>query len=160
MINILLGIDIIIKIWNDNADFTFITALMWGLFLCVCGLAICFVVHYLQREWIIEYGWQNKESAVKKRFRKSRIIDRILLFQLYKSPKKGAFMIMCLAINLLSVLASIFVIVGFVGCCITRGSGWSMTLLLFTGWELMFISVIIESIPALICLRSERNRYK
>lgn len=49
--------------------------------------------------------------------------------------------------------------IGFLGAMITLADGWALTLLLKSELTVMFITVLIEFVPHLIFLPSERKRY-
>ena len=160
MIPIIKILFIISGMWKDNASFSLAQTLFIGLFFFVCSEALCLVIHILQREMMFEYGYGQKSMSKKgrKKYKKKRLIDRILLLSLYKKAKrKGLFMIMCFSCNLLGCIAFLTSIVGYVGCILTRGFGWTMVLLLSGIWIFIIIGVI-EFFPSFV-LRSERERY-
>lgn len=152
--------DTISRMWNDNASYTFIQALFGGLLFFICSESLCFIIHVLQRGWMIEYGYGHRvmKKSERKEYKKKSLVDRVLLVSLYKKAKrKGIFMIMCFSCNLLACIAFLSSIVGYVGCIITRGYGWTMFLLLSGIWCFL-ITVIIEFFPSFV-LRSEREKY-
>ncbi|MBQ1892123.1 MAG: hypothetical protein II164_07275 [Firmicutes bacterium] len=153
-------LDIISRMWKDNAAFSYVQALLIGFFFFVCSEALCYIIHILQRGFMIEYGYGRRvmKKKERKKYEKTSIFEKLLLIKLYKNAKnKGLFMLMCFSCNILACIASITSVVGFVGCLITKGSGWSMVLVLSGVWA-FFITVVIEFFPSFI-LPSERERY-
>ena len=156
----ILMFDTISRMWKDNASFSFVQALLIGFFFFVCSETLCFAIHIIQRGMMIEYGYGRRTMGKKerKKNKQASIYEKLLLIKLYRNAKKkGLFMIMCLFCNTLACIVSIMSVVGFVGCLITKGSGWSMVMVL-SGFWLFCITVVLEFFPSFV-LPSTREHY-
>ena len=155
-------IDIISKMWNGHAGFSLIGTFCFGLLFFVANEVVCWSIHYVQREFMIEYGYKKPlTNNERNKLYNSRITDKVFLLKLYNNAtKKGLFMLMCLICNILACCGAVAAGIGFLGSCITRGDGWAMTLLVCSGMICLLVTGIIEFFPTLICLPSERERYK
>ena len=126
------------------------------------NICIFLAMWYVRRGVVCEYGYpkRNKKS-MKKRLATHSKLDNLLLLKLTReAPRKGTMLHINLFCHYLCMIALGFAFLGFIGCMVTLADGWALLLLLFSELVALFVTVLIEFIPHLIWLPSERKRYK
>ncbi len=149
-------------LWNDNITIEWWKMLFIGLFFMAVNLTIFLAMWYVRRNIVCEYGYPKRNrKSMKKRMAAQSVLDNLLLIRLSReSERKGPLLyinLMCHYICMVALGVSFF---GFVGCMITLADGWSLSLLVTSELAALLVTVLIEFVPHLIWLPSERKRYK
>ena len=157
-----MNFDQLIKLIEDDINISWWKMLFIGSFFLLINLGIFVAMWYTRRGIIIEYGFPKRNrKSIKKKISNYSIIEKIILIRLSReAERKGFFLYLTLACHLLSVLSYFSCLIGFVGCMITLADGWALTMLVISQLASLFVTVLIEFIPQLIWLPSERRRYK
>ena len=156
-----MSIQRLIEFWNSHTDYKWWQMLLIGLFILGLNFILCVAIWYFGRETMLEYGYlPRKRKLTRNQFARPPL-KHLFLIKLVVKAEKNSFIIFihwcCHASNIFAFVASC---VGFVGTMITLADGWAFTLLVFPPITMLFFRVLITSIPDIILLPSERNRYK
>ena len=135
--------------------------LLIGLFFLALNLLIFLASWYIRYGVVCEYGYpkRNKKSLKKKIAAQSRSEKLFLLRFTQDAENKGPLLYLNLLCHYFCAAALGLSCIGFVGCMLTLASGWALTLLVISELGAVFFTVLIEFIPHLIWLPSERKRY-
>ncbi len=151
-----------VALWNDNISIAWWKMLLIGLFFIVANFIVFLAIWYARRGVICEYGYpkRNKKS-IRKILASYSILDNLLLIRLScRAEQKGPLLYITLICHYICMVALGMSLIGFVGCMITLADGWAFSLLVISELAALFFTVLIEFIPHLIWLPSERKRYK
>lgn len=151
----------IVELWSSNIDFSLGQSIALGLLFLLLGLFFYVMNWYSQRDAIIEFAYPKVSmKTLRRRFDKLKFWDKVFLFSLRKNAKRKGFMLhLCWLINVGNLFSGSLTLVGFIGLLVSKGSGWSLILLLFLPFGFMLFSAFIRFVPDLIWLPSERKRY-
>lgn len=152
----------IMILWHDNISIVWWKMLLIGAFFLMLNSGIFLSMLYFRRGVAIEYGYpkRNKKS-LRKRLANHSIWDKLLLFRITReAERKGALLYINLGCHCLNMTALFLSCIGFVGCMLTCAEGWALTLLTISEIGALFITVMIEFVPHLIWLPSEKRRYR
>ncbi len=154
-------VESLVKLWTNSETVTLWQSVLWGSFFLIGDFVFCVLNHLIQEFYIFGYGYPKLKFKVQiKIVREFSMLDRITLWRLIKNAKrKGPFLYLCLFCNILSVVAFITAICGFFCCVLTRGKGWAMVLLAYPGIISIIFSTLIEFVPSMLLVPSERKRY-
>lgn len=149
-------------LWNDNISIEWWKMLLIGLFFVAMNISIFLAMWYVRRGVVCEYGYpkRNKKSMKKKLASYSTLGNLLLIRITHEAEKKGPLLyinLICHYICLTALLTSFF---GFGGCMITLADGWAMSLLVISEIAALLFTVLVEFVPHLIWLPSERKRYR
>jgi hypothetical protein len=149
------------RLWNDHADFAWWQMLLIGLFFLVLNFGIFIAMWYVRRGVAIKCGYPKRnKKQIKKRMKLYTVVDSILLIRITREAEhKGILLYINLGCHLINMISYVACFVGFVGCMITLADGWALTMLTFSEIGALFVTVLIEFVPDLIWLPSERRRY-
>ncbi len=129
---------------------------LFGLF----GLLLCYIVHFLIKQHIIEYGY-GKIKHRRRRFHNLTIVDEILLLSIYKeAPRRGAYLAFCQILNCIALFGAAVETFAIVSCIVTDFRGWAVLLMADSGFGTLVLYVLLDFIPSYICLPSVREHYK
>lgn len=149
-------------LWNDNIYIEWWKMLLIGLFFVTMNTSIFLAMWYVRRGIACEYGYpkRNKKS-MKKKLAQYSVLEHLLLIRLtHEAERKGPLLCINLICHYISLTALVVCFCGFGGCMITLADGWALSLLTISELAALVFSVLIEFIPHLIWLPSERKRYK
>lgn len=152
----------IITLWCDNITIAWWKMFLIGIFFIVMNLIIFLAMWYMRRDALCECGYpkRNKKS-MKKKLKSYTVLDNLLLVRLVsEAERRCPLLYISLVCHCISVLAMGVSLVGFVGCMLTLADGWALTLLVVPELACLGFTVLIEFIPDLIWLPSERKRYR
>lgn len=147
---------------KDNITISWWQMLLIGLFFLILNLVIFIATWYVHKECIVEYGYPKRNAkAMKKITSQYSLLDNLLLIRITKmAERQGFFLYLNLACHFASILGYLLCIVGFCGSMVTLADGWALTMLVGSQLAVLFFTVLIEFVPHLIWLPSERKRYK
>lgn len=151
-----------IALWNDNIYIAWWKMLLIGLFFIVVNFTIFLAMWYVRRGIVCEYGYpkRNKKS-IKRMLASYSILDNLLLIRLSRrAERKGPLLYINLMGHYICMVALGVSLIGFAGCMITLADGWALSLLVISELAALLFTVLIEFVPHLIWLPSERKRYK
>ena len=98
---------------------------------------------------------------MKKKLKNSSFLEKALMIRLCSNAKrKGIYLWVCWLMNILNILSALITTVGAVGAVITHADGWTGCLLLFPPFACLLGATALLFLPDLICLPSERQRYR
>jgi hypothetical protein len=149
-------------LWCNNISIAWWEMLLIGIFFIAVNLIIFLAMWYVRRAVLCECGYpkRNKKS-IKKKLKSYTVLDNLLLIRLiYEAERKCPLLYISLACHYISILAMGVSLVGFLGCMLTLADGWTLTLLVVPELACLGFTVLIEFIPDLIWLPSERKRYR
>ena len=149
-------------LWYDNISIEWWKMLLIGLFFITINLSIFLTMWYVRRGIVCEYGYpkRNKKS-IKKRLSAHSVLGQLLLIRLSReAERKGPLLYINLMCHYICLAALGISVLGFVGCMVTLADGWALSLLVLSELVSLFLTVLIEFVPHLIWLPSERKRYK
>lgn len=149
------------ELWHDTMTIEWWRMLLIGLFLVLMNFVIFVAMWYVRRAHAIEYGYPKlKKKKLKQKLQQYSILENLLLVKLtLDAEKKGFFLYLNLACHLGNLVGFCSCIIGFIGSMITLADGWALTLLVGSVLFMLFVTGLIEFIPHLIWLPSERKRY-
>ena len=162
--NILFGYSLI-DLWSEKPMFTIVQSVFIGFFFLVMGIVICAVLWYLQLTIILESGYPKRTKRKRRQgniaeIKTQSLINRLFFWKLCKdAPQKPFFLWFAFGINLLNLIIATVCSLSYVCVILTNGSGWSLTLLLLLPYAFLFFVTIIEYIPSILFLPSERHRH-
>ena len=151
-------------LWREKADFTIMQCAFIGLFFFLSGVVICAANWYIQLGIILEFGYPKRSKREKRQgnlrwIKQYSFTSRVLLWHPYKVAFRKGFMLwLAWFLNLLNVIACVICCAAFFLVILTRGAGWSMTLL-FSPYGVLLLCTAVEFIPSLLFLPSERRRH-
>ena len=144
--------DWVIKVWRDHIDLSYLKILFIGVGLLFLNAFFVFLTRYIIRKSMEEYGWLNSKPQ--------RVKSTITLIPIYKlSPRKGYYMIHCLLLNIINLLSIPASVIGFIASIITHADGWALVLLGLSSFSVFILVIILDYIPSIIFLPSERKRH-
>ncbi len=154
--------DFVCKLWNENVQFIWYQSVLIGLTFYLFDFVIFVVQYFLRKNAILEYCFPKRSKKfLKKLMSKYSLFEKIFLYRIAcDSNRKGIFIYITIINQWLNCLSFLCSTIGLFGTVITNGKGWSLTLLLIPEISILVITVVIEFIPHLIWLPSERRRYK
>ena len=153
------------ELWLENPGFTIMQSVFIGFFLLVMDIVICVVLWYIQLGIILELGYPKRTKRKKRQGNMTEIkthsrISQIVLWKLCKdAPQKSFFLWFAFGINLLNLIIVAVCGLSYVCVNITNGAGWSLTPLLFLPYIFLLFVAIVEYIPSILFIPSERHRY-
>ena len=151
--------------WSENLDLGIAKCVIFALVLLVLGGALCAIVWYIQLSYIVETGYPKRSKRRKRQgllieLKDHSRINQLFLWRLCKdAPRKHWFMWFSFGINLLNILVVAVCCVSGVCAIITTGAGWTWTLLILLPYNFLLFVVLVEFIPSVIYIPSERRRY-
>ncbi len=150
------------ELWHTNTDLNVWLVLLISLFCLVCNGGIFAALWYMRKSIIIECGYpKRKEKYISRLWKKYSFFDKLFLFSLvFEAENSCMILLLQFFCNLLNVLAMAASVVGTVASVITHIHGWCGMLMISPVLLTMLVTVAIEFIPDLICVPSERRRYK
>ena len=156
-----MSVERLIELWNEDVDMELWLAILTGLFFLVCNFVLFGVMWFCRKGALQEYGYpKRKRKYLRKRFKEYSFAEKLFLVRLVREADQiGLYSYMLLLFNFLNTAAFGVSIVGFVASCITS-AGWARFLLIMPVFTVFGVTVILEFIPDLIWLPSERRRYK
>ena len=157
-----MSIERIVELWNEDIDWAFWQAFLVGLFFLVCNFGLFCAMWFCRKGALQEYGYpKRKRKYLSKRFKEYSFAEKLFLVRLVKEADQiGLYSYMLLLFNFLNIAAFGVSIIGFAAVCITSVAGWAGVLLIIPVITVLGVTVMLEFIPDLICLPSERRRYK
>lgn len=149
-------------LWNDSITIEWWKMLIIGFFLLSMNIIIFLAMWYVRRDVIIEYGYpkRNKKNLRKRLKSHSKAESFFLLRLTIEAERKGSLLYINLACHFVNIVALGTSFCGFLGCMLTLADGWALILLLSSELDALFLTGLIEFIPHIVFLPSERNRYK
>ena len=152
----------IVDSWNMNRDYSRWESILIGLFCLVTFGGLSILMVYVREECVIEYGYPKKKNKqVRKKFSQYSIFDRLFLLRLImEADRLGIYLLLTLVCHWVHLLSLPLTVVGFLGLLISPGSGWAITLSFHASLAVLMFSCGIEIIPNIICLPSERKRWR
>lgn len=149
-------------LWNDSISIEWWKMLLIGLFFTIMNICIFASMWYVRRSVICEYGYPKRnKKAIKKKLASHSVFDNLFLIRLTReAERKGALLYISLICHYVCMVALGVSLIGFGGCLVTLADGWAMSLLIMSELVALFLTVLIEFVPHLIWLPSERKRYK
>lgn len=153
------------KSWSENLDIGIAKCVIFALVLLVLGVGLCAIVWYIQLGYIVEVGYPKRSKRRKRQgllieLKDHSRINQLFLWRLCKdAPRKHWFMWFSFGINLLNILVVAVCCVSGVCAIITTGAGWTWTLLILLPYNFLLFVVLVEFIPSVIYIPSERRRY-
>ncbi len=146
---------------NSNVDVQWWALLLIALFFFSANFVLFCVMWYVRREVAIEVGYPRKsKKSLRKYIKTFSFLDKVTLRRLTREAKqKNIMLYLNYFDNWLNILAILVSAAGFVAAFVTNGTGWAMTLLVVPVLAVMGITVMIEFVPHLIWVPSERKRY-
>lgn len=135
--------------------------LLIGLFFVTMNTGIFLAMWYVRHGIACEYGYpkRNKKS-MKKKLAQYSMLDKLLLIRLtHEAERKGPLLYINLICHYISLIALVACFLGLGGCMITLADGWALSLLVISELAALLVTVLVEFIPHLIWLPSERKRY-
>jgi hypothetical protein len=146
----------------QDASISWWKMLLLGLFFLFLNASLFTVMWYVRKHAAIEYGYPKlKKKAIQKIQADYSFLDQLLLIRITLDAKRqGFFLYLNLICHFANLLGLCGCLIGFIGAMVTLADGWALTLLIKTQLVILFYSVLIEFIPHLIWLPSERKRYK
>ena len=150
------------RIWTQSADVEWWLMLIIGFILLLCNIILFLVMWFARQNVVIEFGYPKRNRKyMKKILSNHSFIQNLLLYKVtIEAEKKGPLLYINIACHWLNISALICSLIGFIACLITCVDGWAIVLLLAPVITVLFFSIVIEFIPHLIWLPSERSRYK
>lgn len=148
-------------LWHDNISIEWWKMLLIGLFFISMNIIIFLAMWYVRHGIVCEYGYPKRnKKAIKKKLSSHSILDNLLLIRLSReAERKGPLLYINLICHYICMAALGVSLLGFAGCIITLADGWALSLLAISELAALFFTVLIEFIPHLIWLPSERKRY-
>lgn len=162
--NILLDYSLI-ELWSEKPGFTIVQSVFIGFFLLVLDVVICAVLWYIQLGFILELGYPKRSKQKRRQGNITEIkthsrTNQIFLWKICKdAPQKSFFLWFSFGINLLNIVIVAVCSLSCVCVIITNGAGWALTPLLFLPYMYFLFVVIIEYIPSILFIPSERHRH-
>ena len=162
--NILLGCNLI-ELWVEEPNFTITQSVFIGFFFFVMDIVICGVIWYIQLGNILEVGYPKRTKRERRQGNISGIklhtlVNQIFLWKLCKvAPHKSFFLWFSFGINLLNIAIVAVCSLSYVCMIITNGAGWSLTLLVFLPYVYLLFVTLIEYVPSILLIPSERHRH-
>lgn len=149
-------------LWNDNINIAWWKMLLIGLFFLTMNTSIFLAMWYVRCGIACEYGYPKRNKKfMKKKLTQYSVLDNLLLIRLTReSERKGPLLYINLLCHYISMTALAVCFWGFGGCMITLADGWALSLLVMSQLAALLFTVLIEFIPHLLWLPSERKRYK
>lgn len=158
----ILSWETIVESWNMNRDYSWWVSVLIGLFCLVAFGGLSILMVYVREECVIEYGYPKKKSKqVRKKISQYPILDRLFLLRLImEADRLGIYLLITLVCHWVHLLSLPLTVAGFLGLLISPGSGWAITLSFHASLTVLMLSCGIEIIPNIICLPSERKRWR
>ena len=150
------------ELWFSHAPMSLLQVLPIAAFFLLLDMVICALHWFSQRGRILEYGYPRvKNKTIKKKLHNDFFLEKIFMVRLCRNAKRGGlYLWICWLMNILNILSALTAIVGAIGAVITHADGWSGCLLLFPPLGCLLGATALLFIPDLICLPSERKRYR
>lgn len=147
---------------HGHTEFQIWQIILIGTFFFICDIVIFLAFWYAREGNALEYGYPKRKPKYIRQLKKSyTIVQRLFLVRItFNADRQGIFLylnLFCHFINIFSLLASV---IGYVGCLVTHADNLFLLLLIFVEISHLFITTAIMFIPDLICLPSERDRYR
>lgn len=157
-----MSIERIVELWNEDSDWAFLQTFLVGLFFLACNFGLFCAMWFMRKGALFEYGYpKRKAKNLNKRFKKYSFVEKLFLVRVVKEAEcQGFYSYFSLLLNFANIAAFCVSLVGYIGALVTCISGWAAFLLITPVFGIFVISVAISFIPDLICLPSERRRYK
>ena len=149
------------ELWNDKITIELWKMILIGLFFFVMNLTIFIAMWYVRQGVICEYGYPKRNRrSLKKKIATYSILGKLSLVCLTReAERKGPLLYITVICHYICAVALCISCFGFTGCLFTLADGWALTLLVISELLALFFTVLIEFIPHLIWLPSERKRY-
>lgn len=151
-----------LTLWHDSMSIEWWKMLLIGSFFLVLNAVLLLAEWYMRRAHICEYGYpKRKRKALRKILSAYSPIQQFLLIPIVRNAeKKGVYLFLSLICHAICVIGFVACCVGLIGCMVTLADGWALILLIAPELVCLFVTTAILFIPDLICLPSERKRYK
>ena len=156
-----------ILIWNrGHEDVSFWTAVLLSVVMVFLNLLISFMIWYLIKGSIREFGYPKSDrktikKRIAKRFKSYSIWNKITLFQFSREvQRRGLYIALCVMCNMFNCLCAFSCIIGAIGTIATRADSWALALLICSGMLSFLVCAVLVAIPSIFFLPSERRRYK
>ena len=152
----------IMALWYDNISIDWWQMLLIGMLFMAANICVFMAMWYVRRNVVYEYGYPKRnKKTIKKKTATYSTLDKFLLLRITSgAERKGPLLYINLVCHHICLIALGVSFVGFIGCMITLAHGWAFFLLVISEIAALFITVLIEFVPHLIWLPSERKRYK
>ena len=149
-------------LWYDNISIVWWKMLLIGLFFVVINISIFLAMWHVRRRVACEYGYPKRNpKKIKKKLASYSMLDNLLLIRLtFEAERKGPLLYLNLMCHYICMAALAVSFHGYVGSMITLADGWALSLLVVSELAALFFTVLIEFVPHLMWLPSERKRYK
>lgn len=145
---------------TEKTDFELWQLILVCIVLLMVNFAITYIHWFVQKEAIIEYGYPKaKGKTLRKHIKSFTLLQKIFLSRLVGEAKRpGLYLYFCLICNLLNLVSAIISIFGIVLLLVTRYEGaFSLVVL---PYQTIIFCTLVRFIPDIVCLPSERNRYR
>ena len=132
-----------------------------SIFMFLCNSIFFLVIWYIRRGAVIEYGYPKRSTkAMNKKMKAYSKLDEILLLRVtFEADRIGFYSFFNLLLHYINVFGYIASIVGIAAAMITLGDGWALTLMFGGMLFVLAITTMLDFVPSLIWLPSERKRY-
>jgi len=149
------------ELCNDSLAIEWWKMLIMGMFFLLADIIIFIAMWYVRRSIAIEVGYPKRNKTyIKRKLQDYSVLEQLLLIKITaEADKKSLMLIINLCCHFLNLIAVISCIIGFVGSMITLAEGWAILLLIGSEVGMLFFTLLIEFIPHLIWVPSERKRY-
>ena len=153
------------ELLQQKTNFTVMQTILIGLFFLICGLVLCAANWGIQVSIIAEFGYPKRSKREKRMgdlawIRQFRPVSRVFLWSPCRdAQRKGFILWLAWLCNLANLLSCVSCCVGYPLAIVMRGVGWPILMMLFPPFEVFAGTIIIEFIPRLIFLPSDRRRY-
>lgn len=149
-------------LWCEHVDFTWWQMLLIGVFFLLMNFCVFVAMWYARKSLAIEFGFpkRNKKAKKIKKHQYSFLNDLFLIRVTKEAERKGFFLYLNLFCHFTNFVGYIACIIGFIGSILTLADGWALTLLIASELLVLFLCTIIEFLPHLIWIPSERKRYR
>ena len=156
-----MSIERFFELCSENAFFEWWQMLLIGLFFGVCNSGIFLAAWFVRVGITKKCGYPKRNAKnIKKIFQQYTVIDRFLLFKLVKNAQsKNPMLYITLICHYISFLGYLTSMAGFIFAMITLADGWAVMLMICGTFFTTILTVLIEFIPHLIWVPSERKRY-
>ena len=149
------------ELCNDSLVIEWWKMLIMGMFFLLADIIIFIAMWYVRHGTAVEVGYPKRNKKyIKKKLQDYSFFDKLFLVRItFESDNMNLMMIINLFCHFLNLIAIIGCIIGFIGSMITLAEGWAILLLIGSEVGMLFFTVLIEFIPHLIWVPSERKRY-
>ena len=157
---ILFNIEDIRRLSAESFDVALWKLTLICVFCIMANTVLTLAIWFLRKSAIIEYGYPKaKGKTLRKHIKSFTLLQKVFLFRLVDEARRpGLYLYFCVLLNLLNCISAVGWTFGIIALLITK-CGWAF-LLEFLPLEVLAVNVIVGFIPDLICLPSERNRYR